>query len=512
MRCAIYARYSTDRQRETSIDDQVRVCRARVEPSWSVIIFADDSISGSTPVALRRGGSALLSASFDILMLEGLDRLSRDLVEQERIVRRLEYRGIRIIGVSDGYDSQFAARKLHRGMRGLINEAYLDDLRAKVHRGLAGQYERGFFAGGLPYGYRSVDAGNGRRLEIDPDQAERVRWIYQRYADGWSCQRIAKELNRLAVPSPRGTTWAVSALYGAPRKGTGILTNELYAGRYIWNRSMWMKDPDTGTRKRLERPRAEWKVTDMPDLRIVHDPLWRAVQARRAAKVTEGGMAGRGARPRTLLGGILRCGVCGGAVTAVNRRLYGCVAHKDRGTCVGVYAPRGQTEARLLAGVRDELLSPSALAQVQTEVRRLMAEREKSAESTQARAFDLDRQIRNLTEAVAEAGWSSALSERLRALENERAGLDIVPVRKEIPGVLARYRRLVADLHGSLTRDTETARIALHELLGEVRIINEGTEVWAEIETRAERLLMASGAEFPGLVAGVRYRTRIRIL
>lgn len=233
MRAAIYARYSTERQRETSIADQVRVCRVAAEArQWLVgATHADEGTSGTTPVAARTGGAALLADAlagrFETLVIEGLDRLSRDLVEQETIVRRLEHRGIRIIGVSDGYDSQSSARKLHRGMRGIINEVYLDDLRTKTHRGLAGQVSRGFSAGGVSYGYRSVQGDGGHRVEIDEAQATWVRWIFERYAEGWSVQRVAHHLNSHGIPSPRGSTWAVSALYGSPSKGSGVLNNEL---------------------------------------------------------------------------------------------------------------------------------------------------------------------------------------------------------------------------------------------------------------------------------------------
>ncbi|KGF28463.1 recombinase family protein [Oligella urethralis] len=63
-----------------------------------------------------------MAENYDALMLEGLDRLSRDQVEQERIARRLAYRGIEIAGVADGYDSTLSARKVLRGVRGLIDE------------------------------------------------------------------------------------------------------------------------------------------------------------------------------------------------------------------------------------------------------------------------------------------------------------------------------------------------------------------------------------------------------
>lgn len=263
MKATIYARYSSDKQSETSLDDQLRVCRARADREGATVEFerCDAAISGSTAVGTRPAGNAMLADAlagrFDLLLVEGLDRLARDQVEQEQIVRRLEHRGIRIIGVSDGYDSRHSGRKIMRGVRGLINDLYLDDLRSKTHRGQAGQVERGYIAGGKSYGYDIVKADGGSTYRINEKQARWVVWIFEQYAAGNSVQRIAHELNNQGVSSPRDSTWAVSAIYGSPVKGSGILNNSMYVGQYVWNRSQWIKDPDTGRRQRTERPREE---------------------------------------------------------------------------------------------------------------------------------------------------------------------------------------------------------------------------------------------------------------
>lgn len=124
MRAALYARYSTDRQRETSIGDQLRAAHDRAaREGWPIVAtHADEGISGSTPVALRPGGKALpadaLAGRFDVLILEGLDRLSRDLGEADTLVKRLEHRGIRIVGTADGYDRQRRGTGLQRQKAG----------------------------------------------------------------------------------------------------------------------------------------------------------------------------------------------------------------------------------------------------------------------------------------------------------------------------------------------------------------------------------------------------------
>jgi len=243
----------------------------------------------------------------------------------------------------------------------------LDDLRAKTHRGLTGQIERGYHAGGLSYGYRSVVAGVnargepiGHRLEIDDAQAAIVREIFARYGEGESCQRIAANLNARGVRGPRGGTWCVSALYGSPAKRAGVLNNELYVGRYVWNRSKWIKNLDTGKRERFIRPESEWQSVARPELCILDDELWHAVRERMASPRRAGGRRGRGGVPMTLLGGVMRCGYCGGSVVKINARTYGCAAHKDRGpaVCGGVEASFRDVDHVVVGYVRGVLAAP----------------------------------------------------------------------------------------------------------------------------------------------------------
>ena len=83
LRVCLYARFSTDKQNEASVDDQFRICRVRIEhQDWlEVASYYDMAISGSTKVNDRPGGRSMLAegmaGNYDVLMLEGLDRLSR---------------------------------------------------------------------------------------------------------------------------------------------------------------------------------------------------------------------------------------------------------------------------------------------------------------------------------------------------------------------------------------------------------------------------------------------------
>lgn len=500
MTAALYARFSTDKQKESSIEDQHRLGRKRCEAEgWGEpLTFADTETSGSTPVALRAGGKALLTAAmageFQYLVIEGLDRLSRDSVEAEQIVRRLEHRGIRIIGLADGYDSQSSGRKIHRSMRGIMNEIYLDDLRAKTHRGLSGQVARGFHAGGLSYGYRSIADGDaGHRLEVVEEQAAVVRQIFEWHAEGWGTKKIASRLNEMGVRTGRGGTWAASAIHGREDRGTGVLNNELYRGFYVWNRAKFVKDPDTGRRQRIDRPKTEWVRREEPALRIVSEELW---QRAHRPKMHDGGA--RGKTFTTLFAGILRCAKCGGSVTAVNAERYGCSKAIERGNavCTGITIKRDVLDRRLLAVVREELLSPAALALMHTRVEHWLreAKRAASGDTARQRRQELDAEIGRLVDAIASIGNSDALTTRLRQAEQQRAALTEPSgdVPASIKHAMARYRNWAMNLQEVLQGDIVRARAAIADLLGRVELEKTSEGIFAEFDEPAGRMLVAA--------------------
>jgi site-specific DNA recombinase len=72
----------------------------------------------------------------------------------------------------------------------------------------------------------------------------------------------------------------------------------------VWNRRQWLKDPETGKRRYVDRPREEWQVREVPHLRIVPADVWDAVRARDATRNTR---PKGGAPMRTLFAGLLRC-------------------------------------------------------------------------------------------------------------------------------------------------------------------------------------------------------------
>ena len=113
-RAVIYARYSSDNQRDASIEDQIRQCRARIQQEgWQLeAVYSDHAISGAT--ALRPGYQKMLedarASRFEILVAEALDRLSRDQENIAGLFKQLSFAGVRLITLSEGRGRRTACR------------------------------------------------------------------------------------------------------------------------------------------------------------------------------------------------------------------------------------------------------------------------------------------------------------------------------------------------------------------------------------------------------------------
>lgn len=463
----------------------------------------------------RPGYQAMLEAAelgaFDVLLVDDLSRLSRDHIESAQAIRRFKFDGIRVIGVSDGTDTARDGYKLETGLRGLMSEFYLDDLAKKTHRGLMGQALDGYSAGGLPYGYKSTFDGRGHRRVIDEDEARWVRYIFDRYANGVSPRQIADELNREKVPSPRGGTWAHSAIY-PDAKGVGMLGNAMYNGRQIWNRTAWVKDPLTGRRRRTLRPRSEWVIVESPELQIIDDATWnacemrsRAVKRDTSAKRTANGKGPGGRGPKYLFSGLLKCGECGGAYVIQGHQHYGCAAHKDRGEAVcrnGLKVKRSTVETILLAGIKESLLSEDAYQLFEIETRALLKQAKPDSSLARRRVLEAKKELDNLMAAI-RAGiitttTKAALEEaeqQMAAAQDELRAMNAF----EPTQVLPRAREIYRDLVGRLEsiEDVATAREALRSLIGNIRLVPENGTLTAEMQSAG-----LAGALQTTLVAG----------
>jgi site-specific DNA recombinase len=511
VKAAIYARFSSDMQRASSIEDQERNCRRRAEAEgWSIAErYADKAISGSDN--RRPQYLAMLKAAarkeFDVLILDDLSRLTRDSVEQETAIRRLEFQGIRVIATSDGYDSQSKSRKIQRGFKGLMNEMFIDDLRAKVHRGLEGQAIKGRWCGGRPYGYRlkaitdpsRLDAyGNpaktGTTLVIDPAQARIVREIFERYTAGGSCMSIARDLNARGIASP-GSTWKRVTRRNSGWMGSGvrvIVLNRLYTGAQRWNASRFEKDPDTGKTLRRRRPQSDWVVNQVEALRIVSDAIFASAKARTRPMTHAEKHQKAGGRAKYLLSGLLRCDVCGAHYVIADKYSYGCSSFLDGGGCTNrVRVNRVSLEGKILDPLRDKLRDPAMVKQMAAQMERdyaaNMNKAAARAEAAPKELQELDARLERLKGGVAdlEPDELAAAIARIEAKRNELKAIQ--PAQRErakvfalLPKAAATYLQRVEEFKAGDPLATQMLRLMLTWLIGPIKLAPEPDgSLWA---------------------------------
>ena len=504
MRAAVYARYSSDNQREASIEDQVRLCRERIaRESWSVATtYTDAAISGAS--RLRPGYRKLLedarAGEFDVVVAEALDRLSRDQEDVAGLYKQLGFCGIRLVTIAEGEISE-----LHVGLKGTMNALYLKDLAQKTRRGLEGRVRAGRSGGGNAYGYdvvREVDAQGepvrgGRR--VNEAEAAIVRRIYSEFAAGTSPTAISRKLNAEKIPGPRGRPWGDSTIRGHALRRTGILHNGLYVGRLVWNKQRYVKDPVTSKRLARLNPESEWIVQELPELRIVDDELWNRVQARlgdirespRVAKARESRFWER-RRARHLLTGLVKCGCCGSSLAAVGRDYLACPSARSRGTCdnrKGIR--RDHLEALVLDGLKERLMQPDMVrefvAAFNEEINRGRRDQELAIEARRRELARIAAKLDGLTNAIADGLRTPGLLKTLEGLEAQKAELEWaieaapLPPPRIHPNVAELYRRKVMGLHAALSADDTRAEAAeiLRGLIEAILIrpAERGTEI-----------------------------------
>ena len=470
-RAVIYARYSTELQSDTSVDDQVRLCRDFIQrQGWLHLqVYSDRAMSGASP--LRPGYQRLLEDAradrFDIVVAEALDRLTRDQADTATLYKQLTFYGIKIVTLGEG-----EVTELHVGLKGTMNALFLKDLANKTRRGLRGRVELGRSGGGLCYGYDVVreTTADGKphtgARRINTTQAEVVCKIFESFASGRSPRRIAFELNRARIPGPSNSAWGTSTINGNAARGTGILNNELYIGRLVWNRLRYVKDPVTG--KRVSRPNMEndWIIREVPELRIVDQGLWDRVKLRQAElrRNTRPDRRQRPfwsmVRPKYLLSGLLRCGVCGGAYTKINANLFGCASARNKGTCNNrINIRRDAIESIVLDGLKHRLMDPQLfrvfVKEFTREFNRLRGAEGNRIEQAKSELAGIERRLKKIVDAIADGVPARTLKEELSRLEASQDEL-----RERHPGLAELYRCKVAALHEAL-EDASTREEAM---------------------------------------------------
>ncbi len=268
-RAALYARFSTDQQREASIADQFRSCaRAASEAGLDVTCkFEDRGISGGT--SERWGYQAMLTAArakqFDVIVVEDISRLWRNRSEYGQRSAELEDMGVHLI-TCVGDDTRRDGYGLVLGIKQALAEHARKETSYRTRRGLEGCALAGTPTGGRCYGYKTS-------VEIDDKEAAVVLAIFEYAAAGMAVRAIANQLTQMKILAPRGGAWGPSTV-------SSILCNRRYTGAVIYGRTR-VKTSAADSRRTSRETQLQPIVDRMDrELRIIPIELFQKVQAR----------------------------------------------------------------------------------------------------------------------------------------------------------------------------------------------------------------------------------------
>ena len=227
MNAVIYARYSSDRQREESIEGQLRECTDYAMKNNLTLLgtYVDRALSART--ADRPDFQRMIADSakglFDVVLVWKLDRFSRDRYDSAHYKHVLKKNGVRVISIKENISDGPEGIILESMLEGYA-EYYSAELAQKIRRGQHDNAMKCMNNGGnTPLGYY-VDKATGR-LEIDPETAPYVQELFARYADGERLTVLQAEMEERGLRSKRGNAYTVSVL-------SNLLKNRKYIGEY----------------------------------------------------------------------------------------------------------------------------------------------------------------------------------------------------------------------------------------------------------------------------------------
>lgn len=548
-KAACYARYSSDNQDSSTIQQQIGKSREQSAkdglPLPDELIFLDEAVSGQDPN--RAGLLAMLAAAregrFRTLYVWSVSRIGRDVAIAIPIFNELvDFYGIRVVSVSQGIDSNQPGWRMAMQLHAIMDEEYIRALSANVRSGQEYTLMSGYSCGDLCYGYRSEPIpgterkGNAKpRKRILIDDVERlvvIQIFYWFVVEKRDIAWIVRELNLRGFS--RDTRSKVSYWYHDIVHS--ILRNSKYTGRWPHGMTRRKRHPATGKMKQMRRPAEEVKVYERPELRIIDDETFFEAQkllaendARHARfRTPDGRLHGSTrdlAKPCHLLQGLFKCAACGFPVRTVGP-YYMCCPNRSRGTCqVRARLKRTLVERLIVDTVSTRLTADSAwsdevfkftLSSWEAQTRSLPNE----LVQVDHKIKELEGQIKNLLDKIEKPGIGDVVVERLAARRNELR--EFQRRREELVRSADRYRtqptrewvqERLARLCEVLSNGGSGAAVALRNLLGPVDLTevphptNKRKTIW-RANLRLETSAMAT-AIAPDLVSPPDGQSRI---
>ncbi len=418
MKVAAYARFSSDNQREESIDAQMRAIREYCDKNGYTVVkeYVDMAMSATTdnrPQFQQMVRDSGLKG-FSAVVVHKLDRFARNRYDSAIYSKKLEDNGVILISVLERLDDSPESIILKSVIEG-YNEYYSKNLARESKKGLKENALKGIHNGGTPpLGYDVTDG----KYVINEAEAETVRKIFNSYAEGFTYSEIINQLNRMGIKTKRGSTFGKNSIYE-------MFSNEKYIGRYVYGKVQGRKN------LRNASP-ADMIVIENAVPRIIDQDVWDKIQAVRAVnKSVRGGQ--KKARNDYLLSGLAICGECGQALTGETFKnrygYYRCSGrHRKQEKCSFSTIRQDKLENFIFESVKKNLIEPISDPKLFSEMRDLinkdLATLSSEYEEIEKALKVKEKEINNVVEAISKGLYSEALARKLQELEKNKLSLE----------------------------------------------------------------------------------------
>lgn len=416
MRAAAYARYSTDRQTENSIEAQLDAISTYCEKNGHIIVSTYVDMAKSATNTDRPDFQRMLSDAragvFEAVIIYDISRGSRDVADWFGFRKTMMSLGVQVLSATEklgdiSNPNDFLVELINVG----LGQHMVLQTRQKSIAGVAQKAKTGAFLGGVaPLGY---DIENGVYV-VNKWEAEAVREIFARYAEGLSYDSIIDYLAAKGYKGKRGQPIGRNSLHS-------ILANERYIGVYSWNKhhvkymGKWaggVPNPDA--------VRIENAITPIIDIQT-----WRKVQERMSDNKRN---ASNSAIHDYLLSGLIECGECGGAYTGKTNtnskgyttRYYVCNNKYRTHTCKSNNINADEIESMVVAQLTQFLRTsdPEKIAQSALEQQEYL---NASRQTAERELNKLRTQLNNCTKAIKDGIIYPELKEEMADLQNKIA-------------------------------------------------------------------------------------------
>lgn len=433
IKAAAYARFSSDNQRDESIDAQLRAIRKYAEDNGIEIIeeYIDRAKTGTN--ADRESFQAMLSDSqygdFSLVIVHKLDRFARNRYDSAVSKAKLKSNGVRVVSVLEHFDDS-PESIITEGLLEAMSEYYSANLSREVMKGMKENALSCKHTGGKPpLGYK---VGADMRLEIDEAEAVHVRFIFDSILNGMTYAEIISELNLRGAKTKRGETFGKNSLYA-------ILTNEKYTGVYIYNRTA---SKGVNGKRNSHKSKSSENIIRIEGgvPQIISKEKFDAVQVilakRRSLEHTKSS-----AKENYLLSGKVFCGVCGNTFCGNRQKsshgnkyiTYRCNTRSRKGSkgCSNKEINRDKLEKYILKLLSDVLFDERRIPTVIAEYNKSAEEESKCGKDDRKQLKNsikqTEKEINNIVAVIASTGslaLASALNSKEKELSSLKAQLD----------------------------------------------------------------------------------------